>query len=251
MDRPYGLLAASATAMGSRGDSAAGAASDILVKRIVGLPGESVEIRGGDVYVDGQIQRKNLAEQHALAVPVYDASFPPTLEPTPPPRWRPEHHESGWSLVGGRFTHPAGPGSGPIDWLVYHHCRRVMSTTSGKSPVQPNAPLLHRGGLEPSSTVSDLPVTDVCGYNQSQPRREENSHAVADLLLCFRLEPVGNGTFYVRATDGGEAFETRFRPRRERASTVALSSVSRWRTDSRRQRRYEALGPAAGRGVVG
>jgi len=53
------------------------------------------------------------------------------------------------------------------------------------------------------------PVRDICGYNQSQPRREEDIHAVADLLLSFWLEPVGNGTFFVRATDGNDVFEVR------------------------------------------
>ena len=44
-------------------------ANEILVKRVVGLPGESIEIRNGDVYADGQIQRKNLAQQHAHGDP--------------------------------------------------------------------------------------------------------------------------------------------------------------------------------------
>ena len=161
-------------------------ADEILVKRVVGLPGESIEIRNGDVYADGEIQRKNLAEQHALAILVYDAGCRPALEPTPPPRWRAERRETGWSSAGGCFSHTTGVKTGPVDWLVYHHVRRLA------------------GG----STV-ESPVTDVCGYDQSQPRREEDVHAVADLLLSFWLEPAGNGTFFVRADDGVETFEVR------------------------------------------
>ena len=79
-------------------------AGEIVVKRVVGLPGESIEIRGGDVYVDGQIQRKNLAEQRALAVLVHDANFPPQREPKPPPRWRAETFRQPLESAGGRFT---------------------------------------------------------------------------------------------------------------------------------------------------
>ena len=38
-------------------------AGEIAVKRVVGLPGETIEIRDGDIYADGRIQRKTLAQQ--------------------------------------------------------------------------------------------------------------------------------------------------------------------------------------------
>ena len=41
--------------------------SQVAIKRVVGLPGESLEIRDGDLYVDGRIQRKPLAQQRAMA----------------------------------------------------------------------------------------------------------------------------------------------------------------------------------------
>jgi signal peptidase I len=159
-------------------------ADQILVKRVVGLPGESIEIRDGDVFADGQIQRKNLAEQHALAILVHDADFRPMLDPAIPSRWRPERRDSRWNSAAEGFSHPAAPENEPIDWLVYHHTRRGAGIKS--------------------------PVTDVCGYNQSQPRREEDVHAMADLLLSFRLAILsGRGQFRVRADDGGKPFEIR------------------------------------------
>jgi len=100
----------------------------IAVKRVVGLPGESVEIRQGDVYVDGKILRKDLAQQRALAIPVHDAAHEPTLPPVPPPRWRNERPDVRWTWNEGRFAHTVGPGNGPVDWLVYHHGRRLIET---------------------------------------------------------------------------------------------------------------------------
>jgi signal peptidase I len=163
-------------------------ADKILIKRIVGLPGESIEIRHGDVYVDGHIQRKNLAEQRALAVLVHDANYWPTREPTFPPRWQADRSDSRWSATGGRFSCAAGGQQQPVDWLVYHHWRRLADA----------------GGTRPS------PITDLCGYNQSQPRRDEDVHAVNDLMLSFRLaQPSGHGTFCVRLSDGRDSFEAR------------------------------------------
>jgi len=168
-------------------------ADKILVKRVVGLPGELVEIRRGDVYADGHIARKNLAQQRALAVLVHDARFSPTREPTPPRHWRAERSNSRWSAAGGRFTHAAGPKNEPADWLAYHHGRRQVGTNAGVS-----------------NQSLESPVTDLSAYNPSQPRREEDVHAVADLLLSFRLSDVsGRGTFCIRITDGRDHFEAR------------------------------------------
>lgn len=42
-----------------------------LIKRIAGLPGETVDIRNGDLYIDGRIARKPRVVQEDLLVPVY------------------------------------------------------------------------------------------------------------------------------------------------------------------------------------
>jgi len=55
---------------------------ELAVKRVVGLPGEIVQIRHGDVYIDGQIARKPLAVQRALAIPVDDAYYWPENLPS-------------------------------------------------------------------------------------------------------------------------------------------------------------------------
>lgn len=48
------------------------------VKRIVGLPGESVLLQDGDVFVNRVLQRKSLAECRAVRVPIFDNNFQPT-----------------------------------------------------------------------------------------------------------------------------------------------------------------------------
>jgi signal peptidase I len=48
-----------------------------FVKRIVGLPGETLQVRGGDVYIDGQLARKSLEEVRAVRIPVFDNNYQP------------------------------------------------------------------------------------------------------------------------------------------------------------------------------
>jgi signal peptidase I len=172
----------------------------LAIKRIVGLPGESIEIRHGDVYADGMIQRKNLSQQRALAILVHDADFSPKTMP----RWRPERSDSRWNTAAGSFLQAVDLDNRAVDWLVYHHDR-------------------------------ELPVTDICNYNPSQPRRAEDVHQVADLMLSFRLSGLsGRGTFYIRIGDGRDGVEVQLQCDKQRdnsqssirCATVCLQAVS-------------------------
>ena len=47
------------------------------VKRLVGLPGEFVQVSDGDVYADGELVRKTLPEVREVMVPVFDMTYAP------------------------------------------------------------------------------------------------------------------------------------------------------------------------------
>ena len=47
------------------------------MKRLVGLPGETITIVDGDVYVNGEIARKGLAEVRETVMPIFDMNFAP------------------------------------------------------------------------------------------------------------------------------------------------------------------------------
>jgi signal peptidase I len=51
--------------------------SENYIKRLVGRPGETVEIIDGDVYINGQISRKPPKVQDELWMPVYDNDYQP------------------------------------------------------------------------------------------------------------------------------------------------------------------------------
>ena len=165
----------------------------ITVKRVVGLPGEMIQIIEGNVYANGRIQRKPLNKQRAMAILVHEAAHLPTLGKATPPRWRADRPEIPWGMANGRFAHPEVPEAKTIDWLTYHHVRRM--------------------GGQPKPS----PITDDCGYNQSRPRRIEDTNEVVDLLVSFRLaRTFGRGSLIVRATDGADRFDVRISPSLQR-----------------------------------
>ncbi|HYW80172.1 MAG TPA: S26 family signal peptidase [Thermoguttaceae bacterium] len=159
-------------------------AAQIHTKRVVGLPGESIQIRDGDVYVDGRIQRKDLAQQRALAVLVHDANARARGPSAPTSYWQSRRNDSQWGSADGHFAHPATSDTADIDWLRFH----------------------------------EEPITDRCGYNQMLVRREEEIHTVTDLMLSLRVVRTfgQSGLLLVRLGDGCDDFEVRFDPSRRR-----------------------------------
>lgn len=53
------------------------------IKRLVGLPGEKLQIINGDIFINDKIQRKPPKVQNTLWLPVYDSHFPPKEEDLP------------------------------------------------------------------------------------------------------------------------------------------------------------------------
>ncbi len=169
-----------------------GNAREYSVKRIVSLPGETVEVRDGDVYIDGIIARKTLAQQRAMAIAVSDSAW---RDPKVPARWQSEPQgnwrasESGYQRTetAKDVPKPAGADS-PIDWLTYTHWQRKFG-----------APDL----------VEESPIRDDDAYNPSTSRRLND---VSDLMLVARLTARGSGDLFLKAADGRETFQLKLHP---------------------------------------
>jgi signal peptidase I len=127
------------------------------VKRVVGLPGESILIKHGDIYVDGRIARKALAEQRAMRILVYDNDFLPRNVDRFP-RFGFRHGTgrrslaSGWHAEGTAFLHePTGHDALP-DWLEYRHFQPDRRTYG---PIRDYTPY-NGADLPGESRVDDL-----------------------------------------------------------------------------------------------
>lgn len=99
------------------------------VKRIVGLPGETISILHGDVAIDGEIQRKDLMRQRAMRILVYNHDFEPQNDPEWSPRWLPENNAAGWKRDGSAFVQhnheTLGSAKREFTWVGYRHWLRT------------------------------------------------------------------------------------------------------------------------------
>ena len=174
---------------------------ELIIKRVAGLPGEQIEIRGGDLFAGGEIIRKSLPQLREVRQLLHDNAFYPQKTSALPARWQGATAESQWQAMAGGFRlvpHPSplpeGEGtSQPMDWLRYHHWRCV-------------------GGPGPRTALS--PVLDNDSYNQAESRE---LNEVADLLLACRLRLVGQGAFALAIRDGGQRFVVSLEPAMKRA----------------------------------
>jgi len=105
------------------------------IKRLIGRPGETVEIVDGDIYIDGRIAPKPASVQEALWMPVYDNDFQPfdrqltstADSPTPRPAgddsWRQPFRNTGdssWNLdANGPTVFGLDSEPGQVNTIVY------------------------------------------------------------------------------------------------------------------------------------
>ncbi len=144
--------------------------SRMIVKRLVGLPGEEINIQAGDLLANGIRIHKNLSEMQRVAILVHDDRFRPSNRAAQMTRWLPEATDSGWSAAdnGYGWTAPRSEddtNTAMVDWLSYQHAEGLP-------------PPFRRG--------TPGPITDNYVYNQALSRR---LNRVRDYFVSLRIEP--------------------------------------------------------------
>ena len=159
------------------------------VKRVVGLPGERLEVADGDVYADGRLLRKSLAQVRETRVAVFDYAHAPA---------------AGW---GERFRTQADGGAEtpPGDGVV---TAAALCLPAGVGLTYRHVDL---------DTRTEGPVTDEAVYNGAADRggfaRGDGplGRPVHDFCVTFELD-LGTGPFAVRLADGSSAVRADFWP---------------------------------------
>lgn len=143
----------------------------VFVKRIVGLPGEKVRVRDGDVYIDGELARKSLQRLRDLAIPVFDQSHRPGT--------------SGWRC---RWqADPADAGAGRDATL------RINAMDGRTHRLHYRNWSLDEG--------CEQPILDTCAYDGA----EQDQNPVHDFLVSADVEVRGGaGWIAVSLTDGAD-----------------------------------------------
>ncbi len=172
------------------------------VKRILGLPGEVIEFRQGQVYANGRMIRKSLTQLRDVAQLVHDQRYTSEAGEAARARWQPEPGASWQPVCSGFQLRPAEGNSvgssRSFQWLAYHH---------------------RLGGWTERGTTA--PIWDSYAYNQGLSRR---LHPVDDLLLVGNLrhseqaeqvawEVLGAGKRFRVVVDIGQRRATLFRNR--------------------------------------
>jgi hypothetical protein len=154
----------------------------LAVKRVIGLPGEHVAIRQGDIYINDEILPKNAAQP--LNVLVHNAAFGADA-------WRAFKTESVWQRGNAAqkwLFHAQRSATTPeYDWLEFH--------PPGLQFVRSDA-----GDLE------DIPGTlgDNDAYNLAQPR-ELNAVFDSELNVTWKLS--NDALVSIRAHDGWQQWQ--------------------------------------------
>ena len=95
---------------------------EAYVKRAVGLPGETIELRGGEVFANGVHQRKSLSAQLGTRILVDEHAHQPDPENIDwEPRWSAANDGSQWTETTEGFTWSGTAPNTPLDWLEFRH----------------------------------------------------------------------------------------------------------------------------------
>ncbi|MEK6247115.1 MAG: S26 family signal peptidase, partial [Planctomycetales bacterium] len=139
------------------------------IKRVVGLPGETVTLRQGDVFVGSHRAKKTLDQLRRLAIPVFDASHR-SSDPSLPARWMSEGSKSGWTISATAFHRQqvSRKDTTSEEWIRYRHWRSRQA-----------------------GVVEQGPVSDDYGYNQTVSRQLNH---VRDLFLVAEVTASGRGS---------------------------------------------------------
>ncbi len=160
----------------------------LAVKRIAAAGAGRVAICDGDLWVDGQIQRKSLKQLHEVSILVHDDDFRPVGDPTLPPRWQAASDDSPWHATpsGYRFS-PSDRAPAEVEWLEYVQ----WVCWPYASPPRPR--------------TSASSILDHYGHNQGLSRG--TLRRVTDLLLQCDVEATGTGRLLVQIASAGDDFQ--------------------------------------------
>lgn len=157
------------------------------VKRVVGLPGESIQILAGDVWINGELARKSLADQRSTRIVVCDHAHHPRQRGEF--AWR---AEADWSESPDGFEHGYSPSSKAEDlnWVSY------VGASGDSSATRPN------------DSADSLWPTDEYAYNQYSDATSR--YRVRDIMLVMQFElHRGRGDMVWSLSDGTQTWQVR------------------------------------------
>ncbi|MBI3839187.1 MAG: signal peptidase I [Planctomycetia bacterium] len=194
-----------------------GEAQTNYIKRLVGLPGETVQINHGDIYIKSaaednfRIERRSPTKLRAMAQIVYDNDYvvDAMTKKGWPLRWQPwpqtqSQTSGGWASSDGGRSYEIDGSTADVQWLRYRHF--VPSFADWE--------LMEEEKLPSDFRPRPLLITDFYAYDTSVARWTPvdqphmlGLHWVGDLLVECQLDvKKASGTVLLELVKGGRHF---------------------------------------------
>lgn len=156
----------------------------LTVKRLVARGPGRVSLQDGDVYLDGRLQQKELAQLRDVRVLVYDDRF----RDAGASRWQASEPTTWWRRTAAGYQRQ-GPADArlPLDWLEYQQ----WTCWPRDDP--------HRPRCQP------VDIVDHDAYNQGLSRG--SLHPVPDLMLSLRLQLSPDARCTLRLISRADTFD--------------------------------------------
>lgn len=193
-------------------------ASENYIKRIVGLPGESIRIQQGDIFADPaggnefQIARKPPHKVMAEAQDVYNNDYvlDRLVEAGWPLRWQADKPsgQGNWESEDGGRSFAADGTANTDRWIRYRH---IVPYALDWQEIEQN------GQLPPDYQPKPQLISDFCAYNTAAPNRLNGGmnpspsalglHWVGDLIFECELESTADdGSVTLELVEAGNRF---------------------------------------------
>lgn len=179
--------------------------NEAYVKRVVGLPGEEIQVRRGDVYVNGEIARKSLDVQRGLRILVHDHAHQPIANESDDwqPRWLGD--QPWWQPRAAGFavdTRAEKDRPAQWAWLTYRHWirRGGKHTTKLKLAQWPSNVIMPSASFDPvyyDEKTSEL----VCRGAMTQETREGLRSSSKDRKFQAAIEQLYTESHIAPLTD--------------------------------------------------
>ncbi len=194
--------------------------AEAYVKRVVGLPGEELQVLDGDVYVNGQITRKDLATQRDMRILVSDVSHVPDSDDWGLP-WQ---LDGDWQVSDGQLACRLEPESAGQNTLAFRNWRWFGGVHTVEAPLSRDdaypdwTDFLERFHRIPISWTSRLEYDDEAGLLRcrgvmpiemqrdlmTSATNERFRRAIYRLAALSHLAPVTDGYGYNSAVSSTE-----------------------------------------------
>jgi len=156
------------------------------VKRIVGLPGEQVRLHDGDVWINGELARKNLSQARGCRIPVFEADY------SPPTGWGMRWYPDGTPAPLVASEMPKLP-----EWMSLDGNALVVNSQNTTAP--------RLAAYWQVSHDSGMPEVIRDGFEYNGHGSPAHDYAVHDFILECEVEVLaGEGFVGLKLTDGAE-----------------------------------------------